>query len=379
MSSRSLAVLLAGTALLLGGSFPAAAIEPDAAAKALAAALVKGSHVEATYDSAELDGSNVDIKGFKVTRTSEQDAVTFDDVVIENPTDSSTGIFESPKITFTGGTLSGESNGTLGDATVTEVTVLDATKDTGAGVGGSILFHTAEANDLKVTRKDQPGEVTIDRFYVETGNVVDNVAQDSKGSVEGITIPSTLFPAGSSFKPDAIGYDKLILDVSWDGTRDMAARTMTIRDFTLSIEDGGDLSIEGLIGEIPDAHTLNDPGAASGVTKTQVHNLTIRYDDKSLAGRVLDFLAKQQNLSRADYAKQISAALPFLLAALNNQPFQEQVATALGGFLQDPKSLTIEIAPEAPVSGDDLITLAKTQPGAIPEKLNASVTANTPE
>ena len=146
----------------------------------------------------------------------------------------------------------------------------------------------------------------------------------------------------------SIGYDKLVLDVSWDGSRDAAAKTVTIRDFTLSIENGGDLSFEGLIGEVPDAHTLNDPTAAQNVTKTQLHNLTIRYDDNSLAGRIMDYLAKQQNLSREDYANQISAALPFLLAALNNQPFQEKVATALGGFLQDPKSLTIELSRRSP-------------------------------
>ena len=91
---------------------------------------------------------------------------------------------------------------------------------------------------------------------------------------------------------------------------------------------------------------LNDPAAAGNVTKTKVHELTIRYDDHSLAGRVLDFLAKQQGLARADYAKQISDALPFLLIALNNPGFQEQVAAAVSSFLQDPKSLTIEIAPD---------------------------------
>ena len=118
--------------------------------------------------------------------------------------------------------------------------------------------------------------------------------------------------------------------------------------------------------------------AAGNVTKTKVHELTIRYDDHSLAGRVLDFLAKQQGLARADYAKQISDALPFLLIALNNPGFQEQVATAVSSFLQDPKSLTIEIAPDAPVSGDDLVALAQTDPGKIPDTLHASVSANTP-
>ena len=78
--------------------------------------------------------------------------------------------------------------------------------------------------------------------------------------------------------------------------------------------------------------------------------MTVRYDDKSLAGRIMDMLAKQQGLSREDYAKQIAGALPFLLAALNNQAFQDKVAGALGGFLQDPKSLTIKLEPE--VAGD---------------------------
>lgn len=379
MSSRTLAVLLASTALLFAASFPAAAIEAKAAADALAAAVVKGSHVEATYDSASEDGGNVSIEGFKITRKSEGETVTFDEVVIESPADADNGVFHSPKITFSGGKLAGDSNGTLGDATLTDVTVLDPKQDTGGGLGSNILFHTAEATDLKVSRKDQPGEVSVDRMYVESGNVVDNVAQDSKGSVEGITIPSAVFPPESAFKPDTLGYDKLVLDVSWDGSRDLAAKTVTIRDFTLTVENGGDLSLEGLLGEIPDARKLNDASAAQDVTKTQVHNLTIRYDDKSLAGRVLDYLAKQQNLTRDDYAKQISAALPFLLAALNNQAFQDQVAKAVSGFLQDPKSLTLEIAPDAPVSGDDLIALAKTQPGAIPDKLKATVTANTAE
>jgi hypothetical protein len=268
MSSRSFAVLLAGTALFVGGSFPAAAIEPDAAAKALAAAIVKGSHVEATFDSAEMDGSNIDISGFKVTRTGEQDTVTFDDVVIENPTDAANGIFSSPKITFSTGTLSGgDADGTIGGATITDVTVLDASKDTsGNAFGGAMLFHTAEATDLDIKPKKEPGEVTIDRIYVEVSNVVDNVAQDSKGSVEGITLASSMFPPEAAFKPEMIGYDKVVIDVSWDGTRDAAAKTLTIRDFTVSVEDGGDLSIEGEIGELPDAHTLNDPAAAANVT-----------------------------------------------------------------------------------------------------------------
>jgi hypothetical protein len=376
MSSRSIAVLLAGTALTVCNSVPAAAIEPDAAAKALAAALVKGSNVEATYDSAEMDGENIVIANFTVARKAENDTVTFEEVLITSPTEGDKGVFQSPEIDFTGGTIAGETSGSIGDAAMTGVTVLDAAETSG-GIAETILFETAEANNLQITPKDQSGNITITRLYMESSNLVDGVPQDSKGSVEGITVPPEAF-AEAAFKPDAIGYDKVVFDVTWDGSRDLAAKTATIRDFTVSFQDGGDLSIWGVVGDLPDPRALNDPTAAGSVSKTKVHELTIRYDDHSLAGRVLDFLAQQQGLARADYAKQISDALPFLLIAINNPGFQEQVATAVGSFLQDPKSLTIELAPDAPVSGDDLVALAKTDPGKIPDTLNASVTANSP-
>src|SRR6185369_16851929 len=100
---------------------------------------------------------NVTIEGFKISRKSECERATFDKVVIESPSDSDKGIFDSPKITTRDGKLTGDSTDTLGDATLTDVTVLDPKLDTGGGLGSNILFHTAEATDLKVTHKDQPG------------------------------------------------------------------------------------------------------------------------------------------------------------------------------------------------------------------------------
>jgi hypothetical protein len=323
-----------------------------------------------------MDGENIVISNFSIVRKSENDTVTFEDVTITSPIDSEKGVFESPEIDFSGGTIAGEASGSIGSATLTGVTVLDAAKTSG-GLAESVLFETAEANNLQITPKDQPGSISIAKLHVESSDVVDGIPQASKGSVEGIAIPPEIF-SEATFKPDAIGYGELVLDVSWDGSRDLAAKTATINDFTLSVHDGGDLSISGVLGDLPDPHALNDPNAASSVSKTKVHSLTVRYDDHSLAGRILDFLAKQQGLARADYAKQISDALPFLLIALNNPAFQEQVATAVSGFLQDPKSITIEIAPDQPVSGDDLMALAKTDPGKIPDALKASISANTP-
>ena len=154
---------------------------------------------------------------------------------------------------------------------------------------------------------------------------------------------------------------------------------MTVRDFTLSLQDGGALSITGVLGKVPAPSTLNDPDAQAKAAEMELHNVEIHFEDSSLTGRILDLLAEQQGITREEYATQISGAMPFLLAALNNPEFQNEVSTAVGAFLQDPQSLTITIAPESPVTGAEIAGLAGTAPESIPDRLNASITANTAE
>jgi hypothetical protein len=376
MTLRILSVSLAVASLSAAGT-PASAMEPDAVAKALGAALVKGVNVAASYDSAHADGDNVVVDGLTVSRLSSDQTLRFDKVVIDKPTADGNGVFQSPLISFAGGTLAGESNGTIDAATMTDAVVLDASLVKSTGPGEGILFHTAEVTGVHVARQAEPGEISIDRIEVESGNVVDNHAQDSKGRVENVTLSPDLFPTGLT--PATIGYDKLALDVSWDSSRDMAAKTMTIRDFTIAVHDGGTLTVKGVMGNLPDPRVLDDAGAASKASGTEVHQLTVSYLDNSLAGRVLDALAKRQGVTREEYVQQLSAALPFLLLTLNNPAFQSQVSSAVKGFLENPHSIRISLDPDAPVSGSDIMSLLKTDPATVPDRLKASVTANAPE
>ena len=379
MPARLAAALLSGAAFV-ATAMPAFAIEPEAAADALAAALTGEANAEADYDEASQDGSDVVITGLTVSHAGDdgEESVSFAETVIESPTEGDTGVFESPSISFSEGAIAGESTGTIANATLTDVTVLDPDEAAGDGPGQAIIFGTAEATDLKVTLKDQAGEVSVGRIYMETGDVVDNVPQSSRGSVEDITVPAEAF-ADSQFTPQTIGYDNLVLGLTWDGSRDAEAKTLDLRDVTLSIRDGGQLKISGKFGNLPEPTALNDADASAKAAAAEIHALTIRYTDESLAGRILDVMAQQQGISREEYAAQIAGALPFLLAALNNPEFQNEVAGAVGAFLQDPQSITIRVEPEAPVTGGEIMGLVGTAPQTLPDKLNVSVTANSAE
>lgn len=376
MPLNSLAALLTGAALLV--AHPASGMEPKAAADALAAALAKGSDSKVTYEAAEAEGADVLIRGLSVSRGPEHETVTFAESRIEAPTEGSNGAFESPRMTFTSGKVTGPSVGTIPQVVVTGATVLDPAQIKGDGLGASILFQTAEATDLKGGRAATPDEISIKRVFVETWNVVDNVAQDSRGVVEDITVSPAAF-AGSAVKPETLGYDAVVFDVKWDGSHNVADRTVNLRNMTISMEGAGDLSMALTIGNLPNPRVLNDDEAAAEATKVEVHNFSLRYEDDSLAGRVLEYLAGQQGISRQEYAQQMSAALPFLLAMLNNPAFQAEIATALGTFLQDPQSLNVVIAPETPVSAEELIGIAGSAPQTLPDRLKASIKANQPE
>lgn len=374
MTSRLFAALVSASAFV-AFAVPAAAIEPEAAAQALATALTGGSNAKVTFDSAGASGGNVIIQGLSLSDSQGDGTVRFNETIIEAPSDGGAGIFDSPRISFNAGVLSGDSKGSVGTATLTEVTVLDPAKVNGGAPAKGVLFRTAEARDIRLARNDKPGEVTVARVFMEIGNVVDSIPRDSKGTVQDITLPPEFF-ADAQFKPETIGYDKLVLDLSWDGSRDVAANTLTVRDFTLSIQDGGNLSFTGVMGNLPEPTALNDADAPAKANAIKVHTITLRYVESSLAGRILDWLAGQQGISRADYANQISAALPFLLATVNNPEFQKELSDAVGAFLKDPKSLTLKIEPEAPISGEEILSVLGSAPQTLPDRLNASVMAN---
>jgi hypothetical protein len=179
MSFRTLAILLSGTAAAVA-ALPAFAIEAEPAAQAIAAAIAGDANVKVTFDSATQDGPNVRIAGLTVADGDGEGTIRFDNVLVDAPTDGGGGIFQTPRIDFGQGTLAGKSKGSIGAATMTDVTVVDPKTVKTTGPAKGLLFKTAEATDMRITGADQPGELTVARAFVEIGNVVDNIPQDSR-------------------------------------------------------------------------------------------------------------------------------------------------------------------------------------------------------
>jgi hypothetical protein len=365
------------------GAFPAAGIEAGAVADALGAALTKGSTAQATYDSAAFNGEDVVIDGLTLSGSQSAQSVRFSEAVVESPADDATGLFHSRRITFTDGTALGEPSGTVASVTATDVTVLDPAKVEGEGFAEAILYRTAEIRDVRVSRDSEPTELAVQRIAIQFGDAASDAPREASGTVEGLTISPDLFAhrrfailARARLRLEELGYEALVFDIDWTGSWDKPAGTMAIRQSTVTFRDNAEVSVTGTVGNLPDPRVLNDEHVLTQVLKLEFHDLVARYEENSLLGRVFDLMAKEQEVSRAEYTEQLSQALPFLLASLTHPAFRDQLIAQLRVFLQDPRSLTLTIDPETPISGTDIINVAKSALGTLPDRLNATVSAN---
>ncbi len=376
--NRITASALAGALACALALDTAAAIEPEAAARALGTALASGTDNAAHFERATQQGSDVVIEGLAFGDREGVNSVRFARAVIQAPEEGGDAVFTSPQVTLSDGTVSGDSSGTVENAILTNVRVLSAERLQEQALTQGVVYESAEALGIRVRGREAPADVTIERILINAENIVDDAPQESNGRVEGIVIPPEMF-AGTAFDPSSLGYDAITLNMSWDGGLDPDTNVLTVRHLEIAMEDGGRLSFEGRVGNVPVAPTGEGVDASGIATRLDVHDLTLRYVDDSLAGRILDSQAKLQGVPTEQYAQQLSAALPFLLMAINNPEFQNQVVSAIGTFLTNPQSLTIRVAPEAPVSGAEILQTLGSAPQTLPEKLNATISANAPE
>lgn len=102
----------------------------------------------------------------------------------------------------------------------------------------------------------------------------------------------------------------------------------------------------------------------------------IRYDDASLAGKLLDFFAAQSGADRATFVEGLNAMLPAMIGQSGIPALNDVVVPPVSSFLDDPQSLEVKVAPPSPTSVLVLMAAAANPAGLI-TALGLTVKANT--
>lgn len=199
---------------------------------------------------------------------------------------------------------------------------------------------------------------------------------------------------------DALGLTTVTGDITHDFSWSMGDGHMVLNEFLFDFADVGALDITGdFTGLTPavldqlyamQASMADTSGGAvseeqaqaqmmSGMAIMQGVNIvgtSVRYDDASLAGKLLDYFAAQSGTDRASFVTGLKAQLPLMLAGTGIPALNDVVIPPVEAFLDDPQSLEIKVAPPSPTSLLVLMAAAANPAGLI-TALGLAIEANT--
>jgi hypothetical protein len=213
-----------------------------------------------------------------------------------------------------------------------------------------------------------------DSFTADLSGVDD---PKSKAAIKALgyeTVEGSFSMAGSwAPKTGAASLDTYKLTVKDAGTFDISLQMNGYTpEFIRSLH-----AIRKKIAEAPeDQKTAQSMALLGLMQQLSFSGATIRYDDASLTGKVMDYAAEQQGTKRSDIANQAKAVLPFMLMKLNNPDLSAEVTKAVSTFLDDPKNLAIVAAPPNPVPLAMIAAGAMGAPQQLPETLGLKIIAN---
>lgn len=333
------------------------------------------------YESARFEEAENVVILENVTLTREKakrPSIIIDETRISGPEMLADGGFSAEGITTSGIKLqSRAAEGTVASATALDVTVQPADQIVEGAISQWFRYKTSTVRDIhlggsadnrlvKIASVETAADINAD--YIPVAGAVD---------VEGISIQIADFP-DSRIKKDIIahGYQELNLSLSAKGSYAPESETLTVERFLLSGDDTANLSLEAAIGGIPQSFMASPLDPRAIIATASIGNLNLYVDDNSLAGRVLSAQAEKMGVEPDALAAQLSGALPFFLAVLENDAFQKQVADAVSSFLGDPQNFSVVMTPEKPTPFIQVFAALTSAPGTVVDLLGLSINAN---
>jgi uncharacterized glyoxalase superfamily protein PhnB len=192
---------------------------------------------------------------------------------------------------------------------------------------------------------------------------------------------------------DALGYQTLNGEMTVNSLWDMEGGDLSVRETTLNLVDVGrldlafdisgyDLAFDQALEQAQASMSAGGANEMAGMAmlgllqQLSLNSARLRFDDQSVTQKALDYVGGQQGIDGTQMAQAIKGMLPLFLGQLRNPAFQTQVASAVNAYLDDPQSLTIDIAPANPLPFATLMGTGMGAPETLPDVLGVTVTAN---
>lgn len=391
---RDLSMKLALTTLVLSATVGGGWAQDSAAAAERFKGLVEAQGMEMGWASISGGGADFVLKDVTFKPSGQSDALKIGDVTFSGVEEADGG--------FSVGTVSTQAHTIEKDGTTVSISPFVLTGVELPAVGStdplaSILFYEqADLDSLNVKMGDKQ-VFDMQKLHIDVTPPDGDTPMGFTGSAERFTTDLTAVddPQTKALL-GALGYETLTGDFEMAGTWQPADGRMALTQYDLNVDDAGSLGFTfdiggytpGFIQSLQDmqkqmaAQPAGADQSAAGLAmlglmqQLSFNAASIRFDDDSLTGKLLDFFSKQQGISASDLANQVKALVPFGMAQLNNPELTAAVSSAVNKFLDDPKSLEITAQPGSPVPFALIMAGAMATPQDLPKTLGVTVAAN---
>jgi hypothetical protein len=190
----------------------------------------------------------------------------------------------------------------------------------------------------------------------------------------------------------SLGLAEINAKVAMNGTWNPADGKLTISEESFDVENAGKLNFKfDISGYTPQLIKQMQDLAKQNAGKTSAENgmvlmglaqqmtlnsASIRFDDASLTGKLLDLAAQKMGQPKETLINQYKGMVPVLAAQLQDPEFVTMLSNAANAFLDNPKNIEIKTAPAAPVPFAQIMATGMAQPKALIKTLGLQVIAN---
>jgi hypothetical protein len=388
MKTRPIICLLSSTVIFFSlQSGAQAEIDAKKVTDAIAAQLAANS-MTLTVGSSELSGSNVIAKDVSFSLAG-QEATKLGDVTLENVSEDGEGYIIG-KLSAPGfEKVAGDNTIKFGGASMSNVHIAAANETD--PVKKLVLYDSIDMSAFTVDYKGktafqmESGKFTMTPYKAGETMQFDGQFTGVKANFSAADDPKVIETMAT------LGYSEIngVIGIkgSWNPSDGRIAMSESF-DFKEAGKLNLDMDLSGYTPKfVTDLQALNKSMegkedsakglAALGLMQQLTFNsVSLRFDDASLTGRLLDYAAKQANQKREDLVNQAKGVLPVLAMQLQDPEFAQKASAAASAYLDDPKNIEIKAAPATPLSFAILAATATTSPMALIKQLGLTVTAN---
>lgn len=390
---RSMLKKLAFSTFLLTLPLNAAfAADPAVAERVKATLAAQG--VDISWTGVSGDDSNVVLQGVSIKPAAEKEALPIGDVKLEGVSEANGG-FDIATVS-TSAFEHSQDGVTLNLSPFVIHDMKVPAEGSSDPLGSMMMYKSAELSNLTVKVGDKTA-FSMDGLAVQITPPADGKAMDFTASTEKFNADLTLVDDPKSKEAiEALGYQNISGNISMAGTWQPSDGKMDLSKYDISVDNAGTLGMTFNLGgytvdfiksmQAMQKQLASQPEGADNsaqgmamlglLQQLSFNGASVRFDDDSLTGKVLDYVGKQQGMSAKDVANQAKAIVPFGMAQLNNPELTAEVSAAVNKFLDDPKSLEISAEPPSSVPFALIMAGAMSNPLDLPKTLGVKVKAN---